>query len=146
MDSDIQRRIEDAVRKILESSDMDEMTESKIRTLASKNLNLDLSKSPYKALVRQVVESFLQERSEEQPHEEPDDASAANEKEYDDNGDLVVCWVCFFASSSLRFLFLLFISGDMEILCSDCMFVVEFQNMLLFGSVIKQEEGDDSGF
>lgn len=95
MDSEIQRRIEEAVRRILESSDMDEMTESKIRALASKDLDLDLSKSPYKALVRKVVESFLQERSEDQPQEEAEDASAAKEKEYDDDGDLIVCWVCF---------------------------------------------------
>lgn len=93
MDSEIQRRIEEAVRRILESSDMDEMTESKIRALASKDLDLDLSKSPYKALVRKVVESFLQERSEDQPQEEAEDASAAKEKEYDDDGDLIVCWL-----------------------------------------------------
>ncbi|XP_022985426.1 RNA polymerase II transcriptional coactivator KELP-like isoform X1 [Cucurbita maxima] len=117
MDSKIQRRIEEAVRRILESSDMDEMTESKIRALASKDLDLDLSKSPYKALVRKVVESFLQKRSEDQLQEEAEDASAdqlqeeaedasadqlqeeaedasaAKEKEYDDDGDLIVCWL-----------------------------------------------------
>ncbi|CAK9324476.1 unnamed protein product [Citrullus colocynthis] len=93
MDSEIQRRIEEAVRRILESSDMDEMTESKIRALASKDLDLDLSKSPYKTFVRNVVESFLQERSEEQPQDQPEDVSAAKEKEYDDDGDLIVCWL-----------------------------------------------------
>ncbi|KGN53421.1 RNA polymerase II transcriptional coactivator KELP [Cucumis sativus] len=93
MDSQLQRRIEEAVRAILESSDMDEMTESKIRALASKDLHLDLSKSPYKSLVRTVVESFLQERSEQHPEDQPEDASAAKEKEYDDDGDLIVCWL-----------------------------------------------------
>ncbi|XP_022136923.1 RNA polymerase II transcriptional coactivator KELP-like [Momordica charantia] len=92
MDADIQRRIKETVRNILESSDMDEMTESKIRTLASKELDLDLSRSSYKALVRQVVESFLEERAEEQPQEEQEGAPA-KEKEYDDDGDLVVCWL-----------------------------------------------------
>lgn len=105
MDSQLQRRIEEAVRAILESSDMDEMTESKIRALASKDLHLDLSKSPYKSLVRTVVESFLQERSEQHPEDQPEDASAAKEKEYDDDGDLIVCWVCVFFSF---FLFCLF--------------------------------------
>lgn len=93
MDSEIRRRIEEAVRRILESSDMDEMTESKIRALASKDLDLDLSKSPYKTFVRNVVESFLQERSEEQQQDQPEDVSAAKEKEYDDGGDLIVCWL-----------------------------------------------------
>lgn len=103
MDSEIRRRIEEAVRRILESSDMDEMTESKIRALASKDLDLDLSKSPYKTFVRNVVESFLQERSEEQQQDQPEDVSAAKEKEYDDGGDLIVCWVCFSFSASSSF-------------------------------------------
>lgn len=153
MDSEIQRRIEEAVRRILESSDMDEMTESKIRALASKDLDLDLSKSPYKTFVRNVVESFLQERSEEQPQDQPEDVSAAKEKEYDDGGDLIVCWVCFFFFCLFFFpvacdcnLFWLLV-GILRLLSSDdCMLVVKFENMILFGLVIKQEEGDDSGF
>lgn len=69
---------------------MDQVTESKIRKQASQELDLDLSKPPFKAFVKQVVESFLEEqRRKEEEEEEPREEN--QDREYDDNGDLVIC-------------------------------------------------------
>lgn len=54
MDAETEQKIEKTVRGILEKSDMDKMTEFKIRKQASEVLDLDLSKPPYKALVKRV--------------------------------------------------------------------------------------------
>ncbi|GMY29634.1 RNA polymerase II transcriptional coactivator KELP [Fagus crenata] len=62
MGSKIQERIEKIVRKILEELDMEKMTEHKIRKQASAELDLDLSDPPFKAFVRYVVESFLEQQ------------------------------------------------------------------------------------
>ncbi|KAJ7952162.1 RNA polymerase II transcriptional coactivator KELP-like [Quillaja saponaria] len=80
-------RIEKTVRRILEESDMDEVTESKIRKQASNELDLDLSEPPYKALVKQVVHTFLEEKQQEAEQEEQEE----NAKQYDDNGNLIIC-------------------------------------------------------
>ena len=66
MGSKIQERIEKIVRKILEESDMERMTEHKIRKQASAELNLNLSDPPSKAFVRYVVESFLEQQQQEE--------------------------------------------------------------------------------
>jgi hypothetical protein len=47
--------------KILHESKLDEATEASVRKQASKELDLDLSKALFKALVRQIVEVFLQQ-------------------------------------------------------------------------------------
>jgi|UniRef100_A0A2N9H677 predicted RNA binding protein with dsRBD fold (UPF0201 family) len=62
----IQERIEKTVRKILEESDMEKMTEHKIRKQASAELNLDLSDPPFKAFICYVVESFLEQQQQEE--------------------------------------------------------------------------------
>ncbi|KAL1364111.1 hypothetical protein HN51_012275 [Arachis hypogaea] len=85
-DAESKERIEETVRTILEGSNMDEMTESKIRKQASTHLGLDLSQPPLKAFVKQVVQAFLDEK-QRQPEPEADH----NKPEYDDDGDLIIC-------------------------------------------------------
>lgn len=98
MEDDVETkgRIEETVRKILEESNMDEVTESKIRKLASKQLGLDLSQPHFKAFVKQVVEAFLHEK---QQQEEEQEEGSSKDKEYDDNGDLIICKVSTFCLS-----------------------------------------------
>ncbi|RVW43154.1 RNA polymerase II transcriptional coactivator KELP [Vitis vinifera] len=105
-----------------QSADMDEMTEFKVRKLASDKLGINLSAPDYKRFVRQVVETFLQSTEEPgrepEPEPEPDRKKANTEaaerepteeeeeeeveedrgkssgvKEYDDDGDLIICRV-----------------------------------------------------
>lgn len=104
MDSEIQRKIEKAVLEILENADMDEMTEYKVRKMAAEKLGIELSGSDHKRLVRQVVQSFLEnqqskaepevdkqveEEEEEEEEEQTNDNVGA--KEYDEEGDLIIC-------------------------------------------------------
>ncbi|XP_028774742.1 RNA polymerase II transcriptional coactivator KELP [Neltuma alba] len=91
MDAEIQGRIETTVRRILEESDMDDVTESKVRKQAAKELDLDLSRPHYKALVKQVVEAFIQEKQEEPEEEENSQEDTSQGQEYDDEGNLIIC-------------------------------------------------------
>ncbi|XVF10384.1 hypothetical protein REPUB_Repub07fG0178200 [Reevesia pubescens] len=97
MDVETREKIKKTVRDILEAADMDEMTEYKIRQMASQKLDLNLSDSKYKAYVRHVVNSFLEEQKAKQEEaeagEEADDDNNTNnnQKEFDDDGDLIVC-------------------------------------------------------
>ncbi|XAR55150.1 hypothetical protein NMG60_11030562 [Bertholletia excelsa] len=105
MEPEIQEKIEQTVVRILKSSNMDEITEYKIRKMASEELGLNLSASAYKRFVRQVVESYLAEQQskanpeeeEEEEEEEEDEeeerkkSKGSGAKEYDDEGDLIIC-------------------------------------------------------
>ncbi|KAK6935541.1 DEK, C-terminal [Dillenia turbinata] len=101
MESEIQNRIEKTVTEILQSANMDEMTEYKVRKIAAEKLKLDLSLPKYKLFIRQIVDSFLQnqqakqsEEVEQEEEEEEDDERtkrASGEEEYDDEGNLIVC-------------------------------------------------------
>ncbi|KAL5750136.1 hypothetical protein ACOSP7_024739 [Xanthoceras sorbifolium] len=100
MKPETKARIEETVREILEKSDMSETTEYQIRKQASNKLGLDLSQSEYKAFVRHVVNSFLEEQEEkskqQEDQEENDQVEEAEEEvnvdgEYDDEGNLIVC-------------------------------------------------------
>jgi len=101
-DTETKGRIEETVRRILQESDMDEVTESKIRKQASEHLGLDLSQPYFKAFVKQVVKAFLQEEEQRQKQQQQDEdeeeelGGASKGKEYDDEGDLIICRVCFF--------------------------------------------------
>ena len=101
MEAGMEQRIEKTVRKILETSNMDDVTEYKIRKQASEDLGLDLSKPPYKAFVRQVVESFLevrqqrQEQAGDEEEEEGEGEERQDGRDYDDEGNLIICKVCF---------------------------------------------------
>ena len=91
MDTETQRKIDETVRRLLAESDMTQVTEYTIRNLASQELDLDLSKPPFKAFVKQVVESFLEEAAAAADEEEEEKRKQG--REYDDNGDLVICRV-----------------------------------------------------
>ncbi|GLT90748.1 hypothetical protein SLE2022_086660 [Rubroshorea leprosula] len=98
MEPEVREKIETTVREILEESDINEVTEYKIRKLASEKLGVNLSESKYKAFVKEVVTSFLDELTAKQEEEEEEEEAAAddddkgkNKQEYDDDGDLIVC-------------------------------------------------------
>ncbi|KAF3777837.1 RNA polymerase II transcriptional coactivator [Nymphaea thermarum] len=64
MDTETKRRVEKMVVGILEKADMTEMTEFKVRSLASERLGIDLSGSrEVKKFVRGIVENFLASRA-----------------------------------------------------------------------------------
>ncbi|ESW32178.1 hypothetical protein PHAVU_002G300000 [Phaseolus vulgaris] len=94
-DTETKQRIEETVRRILQESDMDEVTESKIRKQASEQLGLNLSQPHFKAFVKQVVGAFLQEKLQEQEEndekEDEEEQGVSKGKEYDDEGDLIIC-------------------------------------------------------
>lgn len=114
MDAALQERIEETVVEILKTADMQEMTEFKVRQQAAEKLDLDLSVPERKKFVRKVVEKFLneqqakakakaeeeqqaksQEEEEQQLNEDDEEEEANNRrsdgKEYDDEGDLIIC-------------------------------------------------------
>ncbi|XP_031280930.1 RNA polymerase II transcriptional coactivator KELP [Pistacia vera] len=97
METEMKEKIEETVRKILERSDMSETTEYQIRKQASEKMGLDLSQPEYKAFVRNVVNSFLEEQEEksrkdqDQDHEEEEQEAKNLDEEYDDEGNLIVC-------------------------------------------------------
>ncbi|XVE64665.1 hypothetical protein DITRI_Ditri07aG0118900 [Diplodiscus trichospermus] len=76
MDAETRDKIKKTVREILEEADMDEMTEYKIRQMASQKLELNLSDS---------------KQEEEEAAAAADDGNNNNQKEFDDDGDLIVC-------------------------------------------------------
>ncbi|XP_043716038.1 RNA polymerase II transcriptional coactivator KELP-like [Telopea speciosissima] len=113
MEPETQRELEETVLEILRNADMNEMTESKVRTMAAEKLGIDLSGPAPKRFVRKVVESFLLSKEQDDQHatgagadeekkeveEEEDDDEGGEEKrkptisakEYDDEGDLIIC-------------------------------------------------------
>ncbi|CAN6483410.1 unnamed protein product [Victoria cruziana] len=81
MDAGTKRRVEQMVVNILEKSDMTEMTEFKVRSLASERLGIDLSGSrEMKKFVRGIVENFLVSRPA-QAEERGGTAGNGNEEE-----------------------------------------------------------------
>ncbi|KAK2439216.1 ssDNA-binding transcriptional regulator [Trifolium repens] len=112
-DTETKARIEETVLKILHESNMDEVTESKIRKQASTELDLNLNQPPFKALVKQIIEDFLVEKQQQQQKEEEEKQREKEEEEveeeeeekqevkqqgvssksnvYVDSGDLVIC-------------------------------------------------------
>ncbi|KAG7552696.1 ssDNA-binding transcriptional regulator [Arabidopsis thaliana x Arabidopsis arenosa] len=104
MEKETKEKIEKTVREILNESDMKEMTEFKVRQLASERIGIDLSEKSHKAFVRSVVEKFLHEerareyekskvnKEEEEEEEDGDkDCGKGRNKEFDDDGDLIIC-------------------------------------------------------
>lgn len=70
MDPDTKLKIEKTVVGILETADMADMTEYKVRKLAGEKLKINLSETQYKKFVRNIVESFLKSREEEEEQEQ----------------------------------------------------------------------------
>ncbi|CAH8388526.1 unnamed protein product [Eruca vesicaria subsp. sativa] len=97
MDEESKVKIEETVREILKESDMTEMTEFKVRNLASEKLGIDLSDKSHKAFVRGIVKSFLEEvesKQQEQDNQEEvveEEERGKGNKEFDDDGDLIIC-------------------------------------------------------
>lgn len=111
------KKIEETVLEILRSSNMEEVTEFMIRKAASEKLGINLSEPTRKKFVRQVVESYLSEQeskaAEGEKHQQEEERNIENEveedeeeeeeeedkkkkrkgddREYDDEGDLIVC-------------------------------------------------------
>lgn len=81
MDRDIQLKIEKTVVGILETADMADMTEYKVRKLAGEKLNINLSETQYKKFVRNIVENFLKSREDEKEQEQAaEEAEEAEQK------------------------------------------------------------------
>ncbi|KAK9668417.1 hypothetical protein RND81_13G059200 [Saponaria officinalis] len=108
MDATMEKKIEETVKEILETSDMQEMTEYKVRKQAADKLSIDLSEPSRKKFVRHVVETFLQHQAQQQQQqndaiegaeveenasdeEEESNNNRVDGKEYDDDGDLIIC-------------------------------------------------------
>ncbi|XP_031493671.1 RNA polymerase II transcriptional coactivator KELP [Nymphaea colorata] len=120
MDAETKRRVEKMVVGILEKADMTEMTEFKVRSLASERLGIDLSGSrEVKKFVRGIVENFLESRAaqaegggtagdeeevEEQrgdrkrgraahddDEEEEEQEDSSGDEDVDENGDPILC-------------------------------------------------------
>ena len=123
MDEATKKKVEATVLEILRGSDMDSVTEYKVRSAAADRLGIDLSVPDRKLFVRGVVEGYLtslssqeveeeqqqggageeakgdeKEDEEEEEQEEEEEEGGARKKEYDDQGDLILCRV----SSSSR--------------------------------------------
>ncbi|KAG2302816.1 hypothetical protein Bca4012_061144 [Brassica carinata] len=60
VDKDLKKKIKETVNKILKRSSLYQITEVKARDEASSELDLDLSKDPYKLIVREAVERFIE--------------------------------------------------------------------------------------
>lgn len=106
MEADLKTKIKETVIEILKSSNMDETTEYQVRQSASQKLGIDLSESECKRYVRQVVDSYLLEQQlkaetaqqadgeEDEEEEEEEDSKKRKKvgaKEFDDDGDLIIC-------------------------------------------------------
>ncbi|EEF51377.1 conserved hypothetical protein [Ricinus communis] len=56
---ELEKKIAKRVRKILERENLYQMTEKKVREIASKELEISLVNEPFKAIVNRAVEDFL---------------------------------------------------------------------------------------
>ncbi|KAJ0523581.1 hypothetical protein HanIR_Chr10g0495421 [Helianthus annuus] len=118
MDSALAKEIEEAVLQVLKNSDMDSTTEYQVRKLASEPIGIDLSEPSWKKLVRTIVQTYLEEQQakaeaeekvteagepvEEEEDSEDDKKKRKGDKEYDDEGDLIVCRVSLFVSKLFK--------------------------------------------
>ncbi|KFK31872.1 hypothetical protein AALP_AA6G169500 [Arabis alpina] len=87
----MKEKIKNTVLEILKESDMTEMTEFKVRKLASERLGIDLSEKSHKAYVRTVVDSFLEEEREKPEEEIAEEEGGAKEEGSKGNKDLIIC-------------------------------------------------------
>ncbi|KAG0539109.1 hypothetical protein BDA96_03G294200 [Sorghum bicolor] len=117
MDEATKKKVEAAVLEILRGSDMESVTEYKVRKAAADRLGIDLSTPDRKLFVRGVVEEYLrslssqeeaeaeeeqggagreskdkeQEEEEEEEDDEEEEGKGGGKREYDDQGDLILC-------------------------------------------------------
>ncbi|ONM38878.1 RNA polymerase II transcriptional coactivator KELP [Zea mays] len=105
------KKVEATVLEIPRGSDMESVTENKVRTAAADRLGIDLSVSNRKLFVRGVVDEYLlslssQEEAkaaeegdagreskdkERKEDEEEDEGKGGGKREYGDQGDLILC-------------------------------------------------------
>ncbi|GKF47035.1 RNA polymerase II transcriptional coactivator KELP [Tanacetum coccineum] len=100
MEPELKSKIEETVLEILKSSDMESTTEYKVRKSASEKLGIDLSEPERKKLVKNVVQTYLEQQQdneveEEEEGSEEDEKKKVGGKEYDDDGDLILCRLTF---------------------------------------------------
>ncbi|MCL7050135.1 hypothetical protein MKW94_011582 [Papaver nudicaule] len=77
MEAEIRSKIKQTVIEILKDADIDEMTEFKVRNIASEKLGgMDLSHPELKQFVRDILESFLLSTIEKEEKEKPVSESA----------------------------------------------------------------------
>ena len=102
MDEATKKKVEAAVLEILRGSDMESVTEYKVRKAAADRLGIDLSTPDRKLFVRGVVEEYLRSLSsqEEAEAEEEEEGKGGGKREYDDQGDLILCRVSSFSRTS----------------------------------------------
>ncbi|TVU35382.1 hypothetical protein EJB05_17269 [Eragrostis curvula] len=113
MDEGTKKKVEVTVLEILRGADMDSVTEYKVRSAAADRLGIDLSVPDRKLFVRGVVENYLrslpseeeeqqqdsaggegkdkQEEEDEEDEEEEEEKDGKKKREYDDQGDLILC-------------------------------------------------------
>lgn len=117
MDEATKKNVEATVLEILRGSDMESVTEYKVRAAASDRLGIDLSIPDRKLFVRGVVEEYLlslsskeeakaeeegvtgreskgkeqEEEDEDDDDGEEDEGKGGGKREYDDQGDLILC-------------------------------------------------------
>ncbi|PWZ32480.1 RNA polymerase II transcriptional coactivator KELP [Zea mays] len=111
MDEATKKKVEATVLEIPRGSDMESVTEYKVRAAAADSLGIDLSVSDRKLFVRGVVDEYLlslssQEEAkaaeegdagreskdkERKEDEEEDEGKGGGKREYDDQGDLILC-------------------------------------------------------
>lgn len=117
MDEATKKNVEATVLEILRGSDMESVTEYKVRAAASDRLGIDLSIPDRKLFVRGVVDEYLlslssQEEAkaaeegdagreskdkERKEDEEEDEGKGGGKREYGDQGDLILCRVSSFS-------------------------------------------------
>ncbi|XP_068316148.1 retrovirus-related Pol polyprotein from transposon TNT 1-94 [Pyrus communis] len=99
MDSDTRRKIEETVLCILKKTNLEEMTEFKVREMTSEQLGIELSDTEYKSFVRSVIESFLMSATEPEGNaeQEPMETNVREEqgarlkKEASEDGGRLIC-------------------------------------------------------
>ena len=85
MDEETQKKVESTVLEILRGSDMESLTEFKVRTAAADRLGIDLSIPDRKRFVRRVVEGYLESLSQEDEQEQQQEqAGGAGEERKDE--------------------------------------------------------------
>lgn len=101
MEQETRQKIEETVKDLLSKTDMDEMTEFKVRVTVSERLGIDLSDFGRKKFIREVVESFLLSTAEESDdgkelnwkHQEEEPKEIVQVKEINEDGFRLICKV-----------------------------------------------------
>lgn len=101
MDFDARRKIEETVLCILKKTNLEEMTEFKVREMTSEQLGIELSDTEHKSFVRSVIESFLLSATEPEGNavQEPMETNVREEqgarlkKEASEDGGRLICKV-----------------------------------------------------